>query len=243
MSGRPLVAIPGRFSDRASAVRFAAVVVAEALAELVWAAGADPVVVVPREADDAGVGARLGFAQGVLLPGGGDVSPALYGDEVTSDSVYDVDPVQDAFDLAAARWALRAGLPLLAVCRGMQIVNVALGGTLEQDMAGAHWDSEVNKHWHGIRLAGGSAVAAAAGTDEVTVSCHHHQRLARLGGGLRPVGWAADGTVEAVDRPESPGWFLGVQWHPEDGGVDDVTSVGLLCALADAADRVRAGVR
>lgn len=230
---RPLVAVPGRFSAHASAIRFSAVIVAEALADLVWSGGGEPVVVLPRDGSDAEAGARLAWADAVLLPGGGDVSPALYGEEVASDAVYDVHPTQDAFDLAVARWALASGTPLLAVCRGMQITNVALDGTLEQDMAGAHWDEQVNRYPHDIQLAPGNAAALGGAT--VRVSCHHHQRLGKLAEGLRPIGWADDGTVEAVDRPGSPGWFLGVQWHPEDSGVDEPASVGLVQALVSAA--------
>lgn len=239
MPRRPLVAIPGRFSARASAIRFSAVIVAEALADLVWAGGGEPLVVVPRDGRPSDAGQRLAFVDAVLLPGGGDVSPALYGEEVASDAVYDVHPVQDAFDLAVARWALAAGTPLLAVCRGMQIVNVALGGTLEQDMAGAHWDERVNRYPHTVRLAAGGVAAAALGGESVDVSCHHHQRLGKVADGLRPVGWADDGTVEAVDRPGSPGWFLGVQWHPEDSGASDTASVGLVHALVSAASDSR----
>jgi putative glutamine amidotransferase len=236
-SSRPLVAIPGRLSARASAIRFSAVLVAEALADLVWAAGGEPVVVVPRDGSPADAGERLGFADAVLLPGGGDVSPARYGVAVTSDAVYDVHPVQDAFDLAVACWALGAGVPLLAVCRGMQITSVALGGTLEQDMPAPHWDEAANRWWHEVRLQPGSAVAAATEGGSAQVSCHHHQRLARLGRGLRPVGWAADGTVEAVDLPGAPGWFLGVQWHPEDSAAGDGASLGLVRTLVAQALR------
>ncbi|MGF1662311.1 MAG: gamma-glutamyl-gamma-aminobutyrate hydrolase family protein [Kineosporiaceae bacterium] len=232
-SSRPLVAIPGRFSARASAIRFSAVLVAEALADLVWAAGGEPVVVVPRDGSPADAGERLAFADAVLLPGGGDVSPHLYGEAVASDAVYDVHPVQDAFDLAVARWALDAAVPLLAVCRGMQITNVALGGTLEQDMPGPHWDEVANRWWHEVRFSPGSAVAEATGIGTATVSCHHHQRLARLGDGLQPIGWSADGTVEAVDLPGAPGWFLGVQWHPEDAVAADALSLGLVSALVE----------
>jgi putative glutamine amidotransferase len=232
---RPLVAIPGRLSAGASAIRFSAVLVAEALGDLVWAAGGEPVVVTPRGVAGEDAGERLAFSDAVLLPGGGDVSPELYGETVASDAVYDVHPVQDAFDLAVARWALAAGVPLLAVCRGMQIANVALGGTLEQDMPGPHWDPVANRWWHEVQVRPGSRAAAALGGGPLTVSCHHHQRLARLADGLRPVGRAADGTVEAVDRPGSPGWFLGVQWHPEDSGPADPAAVSLVRALLAAA--------
>jgi putative glutamine amidotransferase len=236
---RPLVAVPGRFSARASAIRFAAVLVAEALSDLVWAAGGEPVVVAPRDggADDAA--ARLTFADAVLLPGGGDVSPARYGEPVASDAVYDVHPVQDAFDLAVAWWTLVAGVPLLAVCRGMQITNVALGGSLDQDMRDPHWDPVANRWWHEVRFTPGSTVARAVGCGTAKVSCHHHQRLARVGTGVRAIAWAADGTVEAVDRPGSPGWFLGVQWHPEDSGPSDPASLGLVRPLVAAARDLR----
>ncbi|MGF1646015.1 MAG: gamma-glutamyl-gamma-aminobutyrate hydrolase family protein [Kineosporiaceae bacterium] len=236
-SRRPLVAIPGRFSARASAIRFAAVLVAEALADLVWAAGGEPVVVTPRGGSSEDASERLAFADAVLLPGGGDVSPELYGEAVASDAVYDVHPVQDAFDLAVARWALDAGVPLLAVCRGMQITNVALGGTLEQDMPGPHWDEVANRWWHEVQVTPDSWAAVALGGDTVAVSCHHHQRLARLGDGLRPVGRASDGTIEAVERPGSPGWFLGVQWHPEDSGPQDPAALALVRALLSATAR------
>lgn len=242
MTERPLIAVPGRFSASASAIRFSAVLLAEAVCDLVWQAGGEPLIVTPRDGTDAEVGARLAFADGVLLPGGGDLSPATYGQAVASDAVYDVNAAQDAFDLATARWALAAGVPLLAVCRGMQVVNVALGGTLEQDMAVAHRDP-AGRHWHEVRVDPDGAVAQALGTSDtadprtVRVSCHHHQRVDRLAGGLRAVAWAADGTVEAVDLPGAPGFFLGVQWHPEDGGAADPVALALTHALIASTER------
>lgn len=233
MSRRPLVVIPARFSLSASALRYQAVVTARALSAAVLAAGGEPLTVHPvapgGDADPAAAADRLGFAAAVLLPGGGDVAPARYGQRVSSAEVYDTDDEQDGFDLAVARWALAAGMPLLAVCRGMHVVNVALGGTLEQHMPSPH------RHLlHQVRVAPGSVLSAVAGSP-VTASCYHHQRIERPGTGLVPVAWAEDGTVEAVERPGGPGWFLGVQWHPEDTVTADPAQLAVVRELIRAA--------
>ena len=218
MSG-PLIAIPGRFSASTSALRYEAVVNARALLAAVARAGGEPLTVLPRQldadplADPAAttrqVRAQLRWADGVLLPGGGDLDPARYGQSIGSDQVYGVDQVQDAFDLAVARWALDEGIPLLAICRGAQVVNVAQGGTILQ-----HMDSPHRNRLHDVEIDGG--VAREVFGSRLSVSCYHHQRIDRLGAGLRVVASAEDGTPEAFDSATCPGWFLGVQWHPED---------------------------
>ncbi|MFF3642234.1 gamma-glutamyl-gamma-aminobutyrate hydrolase family protein [Streptomyces sp. NPDC002564] len=215
---RPLIALPQRYAASTSALRYAAVVTARALADAVFRAGGEPFMMHPGPPDEAAE--RLARCAGLLLPGGGDVAPWRYGGggEV-HDAVYDVDDAQDAFDLALARCALGRGLPTLAVCRGMQVVNVALGGTLRQDMGGG---GGVHRHLvHPVRVAAGSAVAGALGAERTRASCYHHQCVARPGRGLVPTAWAADGTVEALELPGGEGWFVAVQWHPEDtAGVD-----------------------
>jgi putative glutamine amidotransferase len=230
---RPLVAVPGRFSASASALRYGALVNAQALLRLVHAAGGEPLTVLPvapgGRVDPDDVAARLGFADAVLLPGGADVDPARYGQRITSDEVYDVDAEQDAFDLAVARWALDAGMPMLAVCRGMHVVNVAEGGTLEQHMADPH------RHVvHDADVAAGSLLAKVTKPGPVQVSCFHHQRLAALAPTVLPTATAADGTIEAVERT-SGGWFLGVQWHPEDTYLTDECQLAMVRAFVDAA--------
>jgi putative glutamine amidotransferase len=230
---RPLVAVPGRFSASASALRYAALVNAQALLRLVHAAGGEPLTVLPvapdRRVDPDEIGARLGFADAVLLPGGADVDPARYGQQITSDEVYDVDAEQDAFDLAVARWALDVGIPLLAVCRGMHVVNVAEGGTLEQHMTDPH------RHVvHDVEVAAGSLLATAVGDGVAKVSCFHHQRLAALGSTVTPTATAADGTIEAIERAAG-GWFVGVQWHPEDTYLDDECQLEVVRAFVEAA--------
>lgn len=233
MSRTPLIVMPARFSASASALRYRAIVNARALSQAVLTAGGEPLTVHPwapggdLSADDAG--RRLGFADGVLLPGGGDLNPVRYGQSVASDDVYDVDDEQDAFDLAVAEWAIGAGLPVLAVCRGLQVVNVQRGGDLVQHMASPH------RHVvHEVSVDAGSALAGVVG-ESVTASCFHHQSLGRLGAGLRPVAHAADGTPEAFELDGASGWFLGLQWHPEDTEADDPDQQALFGALVDAA--------
>ncbi len=230
-ASRPLVAVPGRFSESASALRYRAVVNARALLEGVVRAGGEPLTVLPVElGESAELDDRLAWADAVVLPGGGDLDPRTYGDHRTSEHVYDVDPLQDAFDLAVARWALGAGVPLLAVCRGAQVVNVALGGTLVQHMATDH-----RHHVHDVALTGGLARTTLG--EQVTASCYHHQGIDRLGEGLVVTGRADDGTPEAVELPARAGWFLGLQWHPEDTAAGDSAQQAAFDALVAAARR------
>jgi putative glutamine amidotransferase len=235
---RPLIAIPARFSVTTSALRFAAEVTARALAEAVWRAGGEPVSVHPADPAGHDVAARLARFDGLLLPGGGDIAPHRYGSAETHDSVYDVDDLQDAFDLEAARRALESGLPLLAICRGLQVVNTVLGGTLHQDMGGPGQD---HRHLrHPVRLAPGSALAEITRADKVEASCYHHQHIDRLGEGLTVTARAADGTIEGVELTGGTGWFAAVQWHPEDTAHEDPAQQRLFDALVEAARRPRA---
>ncbi|WP_258053116.1 gamma-glutamyl-gamma-aminobutyrate hydrolase family protein [Streptomyces sp. Ru73] len=238
-AARPLIALPQRFSATTSALRYEAVVTARALADAVLRAGGEPFMMHPHapegQVDEAEVAARLARCDGVLLPGGGDLTPRLYegAGAAVHESVYDVDAEQDAFDLAVARHALARGLPTLAVCRGLQVVNVALGGTLRQDMGGP--DREHRHVVHPVRLTPGSAVARATGTERVDASCYHHQCVDRLGDGLVITGRAADGTIEALELPDARAWFTAVQWHPEDTAPKDPPQQGLFDALVSQA--------
>ncbi|MFF4569332.1 gamma-glutamyl-gamma-aminobutyrate hydrolase family protein [Streptomyces sp. NPDC001410] len=230
MTHRPLIAVPARFSATTSALRYAAEVNARALIEAVWRAGGEPASIHPAESD---VAARLARFDGVLLPGGGDLAPHRYGAATTHDSVYDVDELQDAFDLQVARHALDLGLPLLAVCRGLQVVNVALGGSLEQDMGGPEHE---HRHLvHPVRIRRGTLLEEATGAEKADASCYHHQRVDRPGQGLTVTATAADGTVEGLELPGAQGWFTAVQWHPEDTAHEDPAQQGLFDALVSAA--------
>jgi putative glutamine amidotransferase len=226
---RPLIAIPARFSATTSALRYAAEVNARALIEAVWRAGGEPVSIHPTDPAEEDVTARLARFDGILLPGGGDTAPHRYGATDSHDSVYDVDDLQDAFDIEVARHALKSGIPLLAICRGLQVVNVALGGTLEQDMGGP--DHEHRHLLHSVAIRPGTRTAHAAGAEKAEASCYHHQRVDRLGNGLTVAATAEDGTIEALELPSARGWFAAVQWHPEDTAHHDTAQQHLFDAL------------
>ncbi|MFE6199617.1 gamma-glutamyl-gamma-aminobutyrate hydrolase family protein [Streptomyces sp. NPDC057838] len=174
-------------------------------------------------AQAAGAVARL---DGLVVAGGPDVEPVRYGAE-REPRTGPPAPERDAWELALIDAALAAGVPLLGICRGMQLLNVALGGTLVQHLDG---------HAEVVGVFGGHPVKPVPGTlygaivpEETSVPTYHHQAVDRLGEGLVPSAYAADGTVEAVELP-APGWVLGVQWHPEMG--DDVR---VMRALVEAA--------
>jgi putative glutamine amidotransferase len=235
-TARPLIAIPARFSVTTSALRYAAEVNAAALVEAVWRAGGEPATVHP--ADPSSVADRLARFDGVLLPGGGDLAPHRYGETSAHASVYDVDDLQDDFDLELARRTLDLGIPLLAICRGLQVVNVALGGTLHQDMGGP--EREHRHLVHPVTVDPGTRLADALGgpdTAKAQASCYHHQSVDHPGAGLTVTARAADDTVEALELPGAQGWFTAVQWHPEDTAHEDAAQQGLFDALVSAASR------
>ncbi|OXY96253.1 gamma-glutamyl-gamma-aminobutyrate hydrolase family protein [Streptomyces diastatochromogenes] len=151
---------------------------------------------------------------GLVIAGGPDVDPSRYGAE-RSPRTGPPAPERDAWELALIEAALAAGVPVLGICRGMQLLNVALGGTLVQHMDG---------HAEVVGVFGSHPVKPVPGTlyagivpEETSVPTYHHQAVERLGTGLVPSAHAEDGTVEAIELPSSEGWVLGVQWHPEMG--------------------------
>lgn len=230
--------LPARFSASASALRFRAEVAAAALVEAIHHAGGEPLVVHPEAPGssvdlDALVRERLWFADAVVLPGGGDLAAHWAGQE-PHDSQYDVDEVQDAFDLAVARVALDDGIALLSICRGTQVVNVARGGDLVQDLTetlGADHRHLV----HEVDLVEDTPLRDVVPGRSLTISCYHHQGISRPGKALVPAAYAEDGTIEALTAADAPGWYLGVQWHPEDTAATDPHQAGIFAALVDAA--------
>lgn len=173
----------------------------------------------------------LAEVQGVLLTGGGDIDPAFYGEDRHS-TIDDAEPGRDEFELDLARRAVDADLPVLAICRGAQILNVACGGSLVQDIPSAVTSdlrhaitTPKNEIAHDVHIVPGSklgSVLGAAVTPAHTcrVNSRHHQSVARVGSGLETVATAPDGVVEAIEAPAAD-FCIGVQWHPEnfvDGG-------------------------
>ena len=182
-------------------------------------AGGLPLVLAPGRPEDAAL--LLDRLDGLLLTGGADVGPHIYGAE-QHPTVVRVLPERDAFELALVREALSHDLPLLAICRGHQVLNVATGGTLVQDIP-SELESTVDhdpegERWHrahGVRVLPGTRLRAILERDEVAVNSFHHQAVKDVGQGLVVSARATgDGVIEALERPDSR-FVVGVQWHPE----------------------------
>jgi putative glutamine amidotransferase len=240
---RPLVAIPG-YRLRKGRVKlwdaWDAVGMPEQYVEAIRAAGGRPVVV-PTHPGDVGTDALDGF-DALVLAGGGDVDPSRYGGNDHGE-VYGVDPARDDFEMGLVEAALASGVPTLCICRGMQVLNVALGGTLVEhlpdvDGLSPHGVPLGPPVHHEVRLDEGSRIHEAVGKDVVVGTSHHHQGLGRLGQGLEAVGRTEDGLVEAIEHRD--GWLVGVQWHPEESAARDTDQAALFHALVEeAASRAR----
>ncbi len=181
------------------------------------AAGLTPLLVPPL-LDPAQAGDVVDAAAGLVLTGGEDLHPASYG-ETPHARLEETDQARDAVELALYRAARARGLPVLAICRGIQLVNVAEGGTLYQDLA-SEQPSPINhvdpKGRHALRVEPGSLLHRTVG-DPASVNSRHHQAVKHLAPSLRAVAWAEDGVIEGVELMDSGApWLLAVQWHPED---------------------------
>lgn len=230
---RPLIAVIGRRSQRLDVLRFSGTIAAEAICEAVWTGGGEPLVLHGPDADPtAELPQRLARFDGVLLPGGGDVDPRRYGGPVVPT---DQPPVehQDTFEIAVARHVVAAGPPTLAICRGLQVLNVALGGSLVADLPAGAVDHRCSVHE--VRVEPGSHLHRVLGGTRVDVSSYHHQGVDVLAPGLRVVARAADGVVEGVEHVDAD--LVAVQWHPEDLADTSPTDAAL---FADLVERARA---
>ena len=172
--------------------------------------------------DPADADAALDGVAGLVLTGGEDVNPARYR-AAPRPELGDTNDGRDAFEMALVRAARARGLPTLAICRGVQILNVALGGTLVQDIP-AEWKDPIahDGDWartarvHEVDVEPGSRLARALGTERPVVNSMHHQSLGRVAPSLATVAHAPDGIVEGVEWPSDDWWMVGVQWHPEE---------------------------
>lgn len=161
---------------------------------------------------------------GVMLAGGVDMDPATFG-EPPHPALGNIDPDRDAVELALTRWALQDGKPLLGLCRGLQVINVATGGSLHQDIESEYPRAIKHDYFptagyerdylaHDVELVPGSRLAAVLDADRLPVNSMHHQGVKSIGSGLVPVAYAPDGLVEALEGPNGA-FAIGVQWHPE----------------------------
>jgi putative glutamine amidotransferase len=190
--------------------------------EGVAGAGGVPVVL-PPVGDESAAEALIRSLDGLLLSGGSDLDPDYYGEEPVPELGVTL-PERDAFEMALIGLALRRGMPVFGICRGMQVLNVALGGTLYQDLP-SQWNRDLLKHrqdtpkWqptHEVRVSEGSYIAEVMGRRSAKVNSYHHQGIRDLADGLVVTGRSTDGVIEAVEAEDlSARWLLGVQWHAE----------------------------
>ena len=214
---RPRIAIPARLGSGSGDARV--IVAAKAfnsVVSLVESQDLQPVIIDDPATD-------MAQFDGLVLPGGGDIDPGRYG-QSRSPEVYDVNPAQDALDFNVASGAMTQEIPILGICRGMQILNCLFGGTLHQDLQPtltAHRimsSAVVEWSWHRVALRSGSPLALASRTETPLIASAHHQGIDRLGRCLVLEGTAADGLPEAFSTMN--GLIRAVQWHPEAEGTE-----------------------
>jgi putative glutamine amidotransferase len=212
------------------------------------AAGSVPLVLSPLMGG-ALAGRALDGVDGLLLTGGEDIHPSWYGEE-PSPMLSPPSRERDLFELALFAVARQREMPILGICRGLQLINVGLGGTLFQDLPSERPgavnhrpDSARDARSHRIRLSPESRVAMALGATDVTVNSSHHQAIKVLAAGLVATGWTDDDVIEAVESPAGAPWLLAVQWHPEEMHADMLAPErGLFEALVREAGRPREGL-
>ena len=238
----PLIALPAYpiVAGRVDSWADPAVAIQAMYVDAIQRAGAQEAVLGPRHLDRAEALAVVSHFDGVVLPGGGDVNPERYG-QAAFDQTYGVSALRDEFEFQLCAAAIELKRPILAICRGAQVLNVARGGTLHQHIADdfpGHGKPGVEggQNLHDVEVVVDSRVGRALGGARAACSCHHHQSIDRLGDGLQVTARSSDGVVEAVEL-DSSAWVAAVQWHPEDTAGHDVAQQGLFDALVTAARR------
>jgi len=229
----PMIAITTYPADDASLGR---VNLPKEYIDAVRAAGGRAVLVPPGESDPSGL---LDVVDGIVLTGGGDIDPALWNGR-SHEAVYMTDTARDSLEISLARLAVERGVPMLCICRGTQVLNVALGGTLHVHVPDVVGESVLHRLPprepvpHPVAVEASSELARILGTTEIEPMSWHHQAIDRPGAGLRAVAWAPDGIIEAVELTGHPR-LLAVQWHPELTSGGDPTQAALFDAFVAAA--------
>jgi putative glutamine amidotransferase len=184
-------------------------------------AGLIPLIVPPLSSGRA-ASSVLDSVSGLVLTGGEDVDPARYGEQ-RHEKVRSVNVARDATEAALVEEARARGIPVLAICRGIQILNVALGGTLVQDIPSQcktdidhDEESARTSRTHEVSVEPGSLIAKAVGTEHLSVNSFHHQSVKRVADGMKVTARAPDGVIEGIESTDEDWWVMGVQWHPEE---------------------------
>ena len=242
---RPLIAIAGRIAAAGRVSRSAISFAGRVYLDAVLRAGGEPVTLSPRELRHDDATELLSRFDGLVLMGGADVDPHLYG-QTRQSHVYGVNTEQDHFEMALVHAAIEARKPTLAVCRGIQLVNVALGGTLIQHIADipgvlehapSKFPAGQEYALHDVQITKGTKLSAAMGTTTARVASFHHQGLDVIGSGLKITATSSDGLVEGLEHTGSGQWLIGVQWHPEDTAATDPHQQALYDRLVERSTR------
>ena len=240
----PLIALAGRYGAPSRVSRDAVAFAGRRYLDAILRAGGEPVVISPQPLMVEDARAMMQRFDGLVLMGGADVNPALYG-QTAGIHIYGVQPEQDAFESALLNASLNADIPVLAVCRGMQLANVVLGGSLVQHLGELANASKLLDHapkqfpvgeefaLHRIDIEPNSQMASALGATQINGASFHHQGIDRLARDLVAVGYAPDGILEAVEHRTK--WLLGMQWHPEDTAATDPLQQNLYNAFVQRA--------
>ena len=203
--------------------------------EAIRRAGAVPVLIPPQPENAPSIVDEL---DGLVLAGGEDCDPKVYG-ETPHPTTEPMDPRRQSNDLTLARVARERGIPTLGICLGLQVMNVAAGGTLIQDINSAieteidHASEPSDRHRHEVMIEQGTRLSQIVGDRELNVNSSHHQAIRDVGDGLRVTAHAPDGVIEGLEDPQHP-FYVGVQWHPEDMGGEQSADV-LFQAFVEAA--------
>ena len=240
MTPRPRIGVSGVLRDWHDARRAG---VNAAYVRAVAQGGGVPLIL-SQLMGDGNTARALDGCEGLVLTGGEDIDPSHYGAEPSA-ALGSVDAERDRFELALFAAARSAGLPILGICRGIQLINVALGGTLYQDLPSErpgpvdhNPGAARNARTHHVCLAPGSRAAHALGVDRLVPNSFHHQAIRNLAPTLVASGWSDDGVIEAVETRADDGWLLAVQWHPEEMHADRLAPEGgLFKALVEEAGR------
>ena len=231
----PIILLPGKLTTKSQGVRGDSFSTGRRYSEAVARAGGVAVQAQPIEQTIAAAHELVARFDGVIIQGGGDIDPSRYGQHARSNAIYGISPEHDDLEIAVVRAAVELDKPVLAICRGIQILNVALGGTLHQHLTDVLDDGE--SHWdkyHEIKLEPTSRVAKAMKTNSPKQShSYHHQAIDTLAPGLIVAGRAPDQTIEAVEH-SSKKWIVGVQWHPEDDADTQIDQQNLFNGFVQA---------
>lgn len=216
---RPLVALTTEATEEAGRHRKPQIQLYGAYLARLLEAGLTPVLLTPLH-DEEAVAEILSVCHGLVLSGGEDVAPARYGEEELADLVF-VTPERDTMEWAALAQAYARDLPVFAICRGIQVLNVYHGGTLWQDLPSQRQGGAVHDQTepygqaaHGLTIAEGSRLHGIVGTASIRVNSYHHQAPRKIAPGLTVTATSEDGVVEGLEA-DGPQWVVGVQWHPE----------------------------